>query len=96
MKSCFFAREYGKTDPEWTREEISMDLDESIKSELGGIDLKKFMNKFMKLLSIATYYERWNEIIEKAFDVENNIKGEDRIKNFVSMINHFMNYDLSI
>ena len=96
LKSCFFAREYGKNDPEWTREEIYMDLDESIKSELGGIDLKKFMNKFMKLLSIATYYERWNEIIEKAFDVENNIKGEDCIKNFVSMINHFMNYDLSI
>lgn len=96
IKSCFFARDYGKNDAEWTHEEILMDLDESIESELNSIDLKKFMNKYMELLSYANYFENWNEIIEKAFDVENKIKGEDHIKNFVSMINHFINYDLSI
>jgi hypothetical protein len=71
-------------------------LDPESTEMLKSLDKVKFVNKYTKLLAYANYFENWNEIIEKAFDVENNIKGEDRIKNFVSMINHFMNYDLSI
>ena len=71
-------------------------LDQESEEMLKSLDKVKFVNKYTKLLAYANYFENWNEIIEKAFDVENNIKGEDRIKNFVSMINHFMNYDLSI
>nr|DAJ68191.1 MAG TPA: hypothetical protein [Caudoviricetes sp.] len=71
-------------------------LDPESEEMLKSLDKVKFVNKYTKLLAYANYFENWNEIIEKAFDVENNIKGEDHIKNFVSMINHFMNYDLSI
>lgn len=91
IKSCFFAREFGKNDPEWTREEIRMDLDESIKSELNSIDLKKFMNKFMKLIAIAAYSDRWNEIIEFAFNVKDNLDGDDEVVNFTNMLKFFVN-----
>lgn len=74
----------------------SLKLNQEMESILSGICPRSFINKYTKLLSYANYFENWNEIIEKAFDVENNIKGKDSIKNFISMINYFMNYDLSI
>lgn len=91
IKSCFLAREFGKNDPEWTHEEIDIDLDESIKTELNSIDLKKFMNKFMKLLGIAAYSDRWDEIIEFAFSVKDNLDGDDEVSNFTNMLKFFVN-----
>jgi hypothetical protein len=63
---------------------------------MDGICPRSFINKFTKLLAYANYFENWDEIIAKAFDVKNNTKKKDYVMNFVSMINHFMNYDLSI